>query len=105
GLEEPKDPTTCNVFAVWRLFARDDEIAEMEARYRAGGLGYGTVKKDLWERMQAYFEPMRRRRAELAADPEAVEEVLRRGAERARAAARETLRRARAAVGLEPDIA
>ncbi|MBP7276524.1 MAG: tryptophan--tRNA ligase, partial [Kiritimatiellae bacterium] len=42
GLEEPKDPTTCNVFAVWRLFARDDEIAEMEARYRAGGLGYGT---------------------------------------------------------------
>ena len=102
GLEEPKDPASCNVFALWRLFAGDDEIAGMEARYRAGGLGYGTVKKELWERMQAYFEPMRRRREALAADPGAVEAVLRRGAERARAVARETLRRARAAVGLEP---
>ena len=101
GLEDAKDPATCNVFALWQLFANDDERAEMEARYRAGGLGYGTVKKDLWERLQAYFEPMRRRREALAADPAAVDAVLQRGAERARAVARQTLRRARAAVGLE----
>ncbi len=101
GLEDAKDPATCNVFALWQLFANDDERAEMEARYRAGGLGYGAVKKDLWERLQAYFEPMRRRREALAADPAAVDAVLQRGAERARAVARQTLRRARAAVGLE----
>ena len=105
GLEDPKDPATCNVFALWQLFANDDERAEMEARYRAGGLGYGTVKKDLWERLQAYFEPMRRRREALASDPAAVEAVLQRGAERARVVARQTLRRARAAVGLETGIA
>ncbi|MDZ4200127.1 MAG: tryptophan--tRNA ligase [Kiritimatiellia bacterium] len=101
ALEEPKDPATCNVFALFRLFATPDERAEMEARYRAGGLGYGTVKKDLWERMVAYFEPMRRRREELARDPEAVESVLRRGAERARTEAGQTLRRARRAAGLD----
>jgi tryptophanyl-tRNA synthetase len=101
GLEEPKDPATCNLFALYRLFGTDVERAEMEARYRAGGLGYGTVKKELHEKLESHFAPMRRRREELAAAPDRVEAVLRRGAERARAVAGETLRAARRAVGLD----
>jgi tryptophanyl-tRNA synthetase len=101
GLADPKDPDTCLVYALWRLFADDAERAEMAGRYRAGGLGYGTVKKELWARMDAHFAPMRRRREALAADPDQVEAALRRGAERARALARDTLARARAAVGLD----
>jgi tryptophanyl-tRNA synthetase len=100
-VEEPKDPAACNVFALYRLFATPTEHAEMEARYRAGGLGYGTVKKELWEKIRAEFEPMRRRRADLEKDPEFVESILRRGAERARAEAVRTLRKARQAVGLD----
>jgi tryptophanyl-tRNA synthetase len=100
-VEEPKDPDACNVFALYRLFATPAERAEMEARYRAGGLGYGTVKKELWEKIRAEFEPMRRRRADLEKDPEFVESILRRGAERARAEAVRTLRKARQAVGLD----
>ncbi len=64
-------------------------------------MGTATAKKALFERMQAYFAPLRRRRGELAADPGAVDEVLRHGAEKARAAARETLEAARRAVGLD----
>ncbi len=101
GLEDPKDPDTCNLFALYRLFASPAECEAMAARYRAGGLGYGTVKKELHGRLDAHFGPMRTRRAELAADPGYVEAVLRRGAERARALATITLRAARRAVGLD----
>ncbi len=101
ALEEPKDPAACNVYALYRLFADEDERREMEARYTAGGLGYGTVKKALVERFEAAFAPMRTRRAEIEADPDFVEGVLRRGAERARGQARATLAAARRAIGLD----
>ena len=100
-LEAPKDPSTCNVMALYRLFASDAEREAMEQKYRAGGFGYGAAKKALFETVWAYFEPFRRRRAELEKDPAYVESVLRDGAERARTEARKTLKAARLAMGLE----
>lgn len=98
---DPKDPDSCNVFALYKLFATPEEREEMAARYRAGGLGYGEVKKALHEKFEAHFAPLRAKRAELAANLDYVESVLRKGAERARAEARATLAKARAAVGLD----
>ena len=100
-MADPKDPETCNVFALYRLFATEAERAAMAARYRAGGLGYGEVKKALAEKVAAHFAPLRQRREELARDSEFVTEALRRGGERARTEARRTLAKARQAVGLE----
>ncbi len=99
-LEDPKDPDTCNVFALYKLFSSEAEQADLAARYRAGGFGYGTAKKELLAKIQDYFEPMRQKREELAAKPEYIESVLRRGAERARACAARTLSEARKAAGL-----
>ena len=73
----------------------------MEERYRAGGYGYGTAKKALFEKFWATFEAFRRKRADLANDLAYVESVLQRGAEKARAEAGRTLQAARQAVGLE----
>jgi tryptophanyl-tRNA synthetase len=101
GLEEPKDPDTSHIFALYKLFATPEQQAELAARFRAGGMGYGTAKKELADLFEAYFAPMRQKRAELAANPDYVEGVLRSGAERAGVLARETLHRARRAVGLE----
>ncbi len=100
-LEDPKDPDTCNVFALFKLFASGEEQAGLAARYRAGGMGYGTAKTELLEKIDAHFAPMRERRRELAADMDHVEDVLREGAAKASALARETLRKARRAAGLE----
>ncbi len=100
-LEAPKDPDTCHVFQLFKLFATPAQQADLAARYRAGGMGYGTAKKELAELFEAHFAPMRAKRAELAANPDYVEDVLRQGAARARVLARETLRNARRAVGLE----
>lgn len=101
GVADAKDPDTCNVFALYRLFASPEEREAMAARYRAGGLGYGEVKKALHEKFEATFGPLRARRAELASHRDYVESVLRQGAEKARAVASATLRKARQAVGLE----
>ncbi len=97
---EPKDPATCKVFALYKLFASEPECADMAARYRAGGLGYGEVKQALYEHFWAYFEPFRQRRAQYQNNPELVEQILQRGAARARQELRKTLQAARRAVGL-----
>ena len=100
-VDEPKDPEKCNVFALYKLFADPAQREEMAARYRAGGLGYGEVKRALHERFEAHFGPIRAKRLELEKNPDYVEGVLRKGAERARVEARKTLKKARQAVGLE----
>lgn len=99
-VEDPKDPATCNVFALLKLVAEPSEMAEWEARYRQGGMGYGDVKKRLAELMLDYFEPYRQKREDLANNLDFVHEVLAKGAARAKAVARETLNKARVAVGL-----
>ena len=99
-MEEPKDPQTCHLFQLFSLFADEAELREMEALYRRGGFGYGQVKKALADLAESYFAPARRRRQELAADPDYVRRVLSDGAERARQAAGQVLRRAQQACGL-----
>ena len=100
GVEDPKDPDTCNAFAIWRLFANADEVAEMRERYTAGGMGYGDVKKDLLARINDHFADARTRRRELDDKPDYVWDVLEDGGRRARNAAHAVMDRVRAACGL-----
>jgi tryptophanyl-tRNA synthetase len=100
-LEAPKNPDTCNVFKLYSLFATPEQAADLAARYRAGNFGYGTAKKELAALFEERFAPLREKRAALAARPDEVEDILRAGAEKARAVARQTLAAARKAVGLD----
>ena len=100
GLEEPKDPDTCNVYLLYKLFASQEEREQMAANLRAGNYGYGSAKKALYEKFVETFTPLRQKREELERNLDYVEEVLRKGAERARAAATVTLDAARRATGL-----
>jgi len=99
-VEAPKDPDKCNVFALLRLVASPEELADWDRRYRSGGMGYGEAKKRLAELMIEYFKPYRQKRAELENNLDAVEAMLTKGAQRARAVASPTLLEARKAVGL-----
>jgi tryptophanyl-tRNA synthetase len=98
-VEAPKDVATA-LFKLWALFATPAEREAMFERARAGGVGYGEVKKDLLARLIAHFAPMRARRAELAARPDRVEEILTEGARRARAIGAPVLEACREASGL-----
>ncbi|WP_404422432.1 tryptophan--tRNA ligase [Nibricoccus sp. IMCC34717] len=98
---EPKPDADRNIaIQLLKLFAPADVAADFENRLRAGGLGYGDLKKALFEHYWNHFSGARARRAELAANPDYVNQVLRDGAERARAVASEVLAKARAAAGL-----
>jgi tryptophanyl-tRNA synthetase len=99
-VEEPKNPETCSVYNLLKLFVDEQESADWAARYRAGGMGYGEVKKRLAQAIIDYFAPYRDARQALAADPVRLEEIRRAGAEKARKTARIVLERARDACGL-----
>lgn len=99
-VEQPKDPDKCNVFALLKLMASPDELADWDKRYRNGGTGYGEAKKRLAELIVEYFKPFRQKRTELENNIDYVKEVLAKGAERARAVAVATVAEAREAVGL-----
>jgi tryptophanyl-tRNA synthetase len=99
--EEPKPDAEKNL--VIQLFKLLDpaEGANQEALLRAGGYGYGSLKKAFFERYWNYFAPARARRAELAANFDYVNQVLNEGSEKARAVAQRTLKRAKLACGLD----
>ncbi|MCA9563563.1 MAG: tryptophan--tRNA ligase [Myxococcales bacterium] len=99
-LEDPKDPETCNIFALYRYFASADEQADLAEKYRAGGFGYGHAKQALFEKIDAHMTPYREKYEQLIADRAQIDAILESGAKRARAVARETLARARHACGL-----
>jgi len=99
-VESSKDPDSCNVFALLKLVASPDELAQWEQRYREGGMGYGEAKKRLAELVTDYFRPYRQKREDLEKNLDYVHAVLKTGAEKARQVASDTLARARMAVGL-----
>jgi tryptophanyl-tRNA synthetase len=99
-LEEPKDPDTCSVFELYRLFGTAEGIADLAARYRAGGMGYGHAKLELFEVMEAHFAGPRERFQHYLAHPETINDILEDGGQRARSVARATLSRVRDATGI-----
>ncbi len=99
-LEAPKDPNGSAIFPLYSLFATEAESAEMRAAFEKGGTGYGEFKKQLFGKLWDYFAPMRKRRAEIVAHPDFVEDVLKRGAERANSVADEIMQRVRSATGI-----
>jgi tryptophanyl-tRNA synthetase len=99
-VEAPKDPEKSSILGLFRLVANEAEVTRMESDFRNGGVGYGDLKKRLFEAVWAYFAPQRQRRAELAADPGFIERVLVDGAQKARAVAERTMKRVRETVGI-----
>ncbi len=99
---EPKPDAEKNLAIQLLKLAAPAEVAkDFENRLRAGGLGYGDLKKALFEHYWSYFAPARARRAELAGNLDYVNQVLTDGAAKARAVATKVLQRAKQACGLD----
>jgi len=98
---EPKPDADQNLAVqLLKLVAPAEVATDYESRLRAGGLGYGDLKKALFEHCWQHFAAARTRRAELAANPDHVRQILRDGAGKARAVAAKVLQRAKQASGL-----
>ena len=99
-VEAPKDPDTSTIFQLYSLFATTEETTAMREAFQRGGTGFGDFKKQLFEKLWDFFEPMRKRRAEILADPRYVDGALERGAQRANEVADKVMARVREAIGL-----
>ena len=98
-LEEPKDPESCNVFAIYTLLAPDSSLQALREKYLAGGMGYGYAKQLLFELILDRFENERKQFDYYHQHPEEVHLALAKGAEKARKVASEVLLRVRDKIG------
>lgn len=99
--EEPKDPETDNVFAIYKHFAGGDELEKVRQGYLQGGLAYSEVKTDLYEVLEGTFGDARQKYEELMGDWEYLEGVLMQGAEKARKKSIPKIMQVRKAIGID----
>lgn len=98
-LEDPKNPDTCNAFALYQLLASEEQTLEMRKNYEAGGYGYGHAKQALFELICEKFKVERERFSYFMENKEEIDAQLKIGAEKARKVAQQTLKRVRAKTG------
>jgi tryptophanyl-tRNA synthetase len=98
-LEDPKNPDTCHVFALYKLLASSEQANGMRENYLKGGYGYGHAKQALFELILTKFESQRLRFNSLMAEKKQIDEALKIGAEKARLVAKDVLKRVRSKVG------
>ena len=98
-LEEPKNPDTCNVFALYKLLGSTDEVADLRAKYEAGNYGYGHAKQALYDLMVVKFASEREKYNYYINNLEEVDKLLLEGASKARKVAQGVLTRVREKLG------
>jgi len=98
-LEEPKNPDTCNIFALYKLVASVGQTTALREKYEAGGFGYGHAKQALYELLLERFEEPRKKYEYYINNPQEIDKALEVGAEKARSVANTVLERVRKKIG------
>ncbi len=99
GLEEPKDPTICTIFALYKLMADSAQLAQMQKNYVDGNYGYGHAKTALYELLLQTFASAREKYFSLMNNPSLLEAELAKGAQKARKINQPVLKRVREKLG------
>ncbi len=100
-LEESKNPEECYVFAIWRHFAPAEAVEDKRQLYWRGGLAYSDIKQELYELLIAKFDADYQGYKNYMRDTRAIDQILKRGAERARTIAEPLLSKIRSKIGIE----
>ena len=98
-LEDPKNPDTCNLFALYKLIASPKQVAEMRANYENGNYGYGHAKQAFYELLIDKYSTERERYTYYMNNLEEIDKALAIGAEKARKVAAKVLKRVRKKIG------
>ncbi|PKN80147.1 MAG: tryptophan--tRNA ligase [Candidatus Cloacimonetes bacterium HGW-Cloacimonetes-1] len=101
GIEDPKDPDICSIFSLYRHFATDAMVAELRAKYHAGGMGWGHAKQELFEAMNAVLSPLRKTYDDLMDNQDYIISTLKNGSSNARELASRKISYLRTVVGLD----
>jgi tryptophanyl-tRNA synthetase len=100
-VEDPKNPDESQIFQLYKLFAQKSEQDALASRYRAGGMGWGEAKEELFNAANRCLTPMRERYDAIMADIPLLDKILEQGAEKARPIAAATIKRFRKAAGVD----
>ncbi|MGL1891334.1 MAG: tryptophan--tRNA ligase [Spirochaetaceae bacterium] len=100
-MEEVKDPDDCNVFSLYKIFATKEQQETLAATYRAGGMGWGHAKSELFEVVNAELKPIREKYYDLMENKDYIDEVLKKGATSAREIASKKISLLRSAIGID----
>ena len=98
-LEEPKNPDN-NITKLYSLFATEEEVNTLKEKFLAGNFGYGHAKTELFDKFMDYFAPFQKKREELLQNMDYVNEILKKGALKAREIATKKVDEVRDAVGI-----
>ena len=98
-LESPKEWRTCNLYNIYKLIADENQIDTMKSKYEAGGYGYGHAKNDLFQLIVEKYSKERKKFNHYISNPNEVEEILVKGAEKASVTADKVLSRVRKKLG------
>ncbi len=99
---EPKDPEASVIYSILKLFCTEEQSRAWGDRFRSGGMGYREVKQAIFDKFMEKFGSARRKRRELERQQDYVTDVLRRGADKARAIGGPLVQEVRDAVGISP---
>ncbi|MCP4020315.1 MAG: tryptophan--tRNA ligase [Desulfobacteraceae bacterium] len=99
GPDEPKDPSTCTLFAIYKAFASEDQTKAMEERYNQG-IAWGTMKQELFEYINEILEEPRQKYNELIQNPGDIDTILMQGAQKAREFSVPFLEKIRKTIGI-----
>ena len=99
GLDDKKNPETCNVFNIYKLIASEVDVKEMEKKYTEGGYGYGHAKTDLFNLILELYSDERKLYSELIKNKDHLYNILEKGERKAKIIAGEVLIRVRSRLG------
>ena len=99
-VEEPKNPDECNVFAIYKHFATEEQKQALRERYLAGGMGWGHAKGELFQLLNEEFKDARDKYYQLLDNRSEIDAILARGAEKARAKASDLLQKTKKTIGV-----
>lgn len=99
-VHESKDPESCQVFALYKFFSTQEEQDALAAKYRAGGMGWGEAKQTLFEAIEEHFAEARTKYDDLMAHPQKIDDILAKGAAKARVKAQAKMNAIRQSVGV-----
>ena len=98
--EEKKDPNSCTIFAIYKSIANQTEIAALEKKYLAGGLGWGDAKQILFEKINEYLRGAREKYDYYINNPKIVDDILNQGAAKVRPFAKNKLQQVKDTIGM-----
>ena len=99
GIEDKKNPESCNIFNIFKLIASEDEVKKMKKNYVEGGYGYGHAKTHLLNLILDLYREERKLYSELIKNPDHLYDILVKGEKKARIIAEKVLRRVRSKLG------